>query len=61
MVFKYKDGGSETALFKVTTHYNANADKTNPKTGDEIFVPMFVMFSTAAALAVLVMGKKKYF
>ncbi|MEF2836340.1 MAG: hypothetical protein U0N82_01270 [Oscillospiraceae bacterium] len=36
------------------------ADKTNPKTGDEIFVPMFVMFSTAAALAVLVMGKKKY-
>ena len=56
-----KDDSNNTVSCDFHVTVNASADTTNPKTGDEIFVPMFVMFSTAAALAVLVMGKKKYF
>lgn len=56
-----KDDSNNTVSCDFHVTVNASADTTNPKTGDSIFVPMFVMFSTAAALAVLVMGKKKYF
>ena len=59
--FLYKDGQHKTQDFIVTNAYTAVADTTNPKTGDEIFVPMFVLFSSTAALAVLLMGKKKFF
>ena len=39
----------------------ATADASNPKTGDEIFVPIMVMGLTASALAAAyVIGKKRF-
>jgi hypothetical protein len=64
VTFTHKINGNTfttSNTFKITAVYNANADKTNPKTGDEIALPMFVLFSSTAALAVLLMGKKKFF
>lgn len=38
---------------------NSTADKTNPKTGDMIIVPMMVMLASAAAVAFVYIGSKK--
>lgn len=38
---------------------SGTADKTNPKTGDMIFVPMMVMLASAAAVAFVYMTSKK--
>ena len=63
--FLYRDGVTEIGTFKVVKVVKTDSgsggtpDRTNPKTGDTIFVPAFVMISTAAALAVLVIGKKR--
>ena len=40
---------------------SSNADSSNPKTGDTIFVPVMVMGVTATALAAAyVFGKKRF-
>lgn len=60
--FKYKDhdnGEYISQVFKIRTKSSGNADTTNPKTGDTILMPMFVMTISAAALAVLLIDKKK--
>lgn len=49
------------STFKVYVESTAKADTTNPKTGDEIFVPMFMMLFSTAALAVMLLNKKKFF
>lgn len=42
-----------------TSGSTSKADSTNPKTGDMIFVPVMVMFASAAAVAYVYMGSKK--
>lgn len=42
-----------------TSTSTSKADSSNPKTGDMIFVPMMVMFASAAAVAYVYMSSKK--
>ena len=48
-----------TGSHKTTSGTTNKADSTNPKTGDEIFVPMTVLFASVSSLAVLLYLNKK--
>ena len=55
----FKDGKTVYGIFSVRT--TSNADSSNPKTGDTIFLPIAVMTLSLTALAVLMPRKKKFF
>ncbi len=55
----FLDGSTAFAVFSVRT--TSNADSSNPKTGDTIFLPIAVMTLSLTALAVLMPRKKKFF
>lgn len=55
----FLDGSTAFAVFSVRT--TSNADLSNPKTGDTIFLPIAVMTLSLTALAVLMPRKKKFF
>ena len=48
-----------TGSYKTTSGTTHKADSSNPKTGDEIFVPMTVLFASVSSLAVLLYLNKK--
>ena len=59
---KVSDNGTmkvHVIIKNATAGSSSTADKTNPKTGDMIFVPMMVMLASAAAVAFVYMGSKK--
>ena len=57
LMIEGKDKETVSCDFYVSANYYA--DTSNPKTGDSILMAMSVMTVSAAALAVLLLGKKK--
>jgi hypothetical protein len=58
-VNKFEDNTIYVMVTNAKVRSSANADSTNPKTGDEIFVPMTVLFASVSSLAVLYYLNKK--
>ncbi|MBP3683335.1 MAG: hypothetical protein J6J12_00015, partial [Oscillospiraceae bacterium] len=54
-----KDGNNAECNFYVSPNYYG--DESNPKTGDSIFMPAMILLTSASALAVLLLNKKRVF